>query len=103
MGDDLMRASSFMLPWSKINGKTENYDRELNYITGNNKISKRVINCDINKTNSTQLIKIWGINFKVDEFEESCSDGSLTLKNTYQVDAEGIVRRSKQYHSQTLD
>ena len=39
MGDDLMGSSSSMPPWSKINKKTEAYSRELNYITGNNKIS----------------------------------------------------------------
>lgn len=102
MGDDLMGASSSMPPWSKINQKTKTYSRELNHITGNNKISKNVFNCDIEKTNSGDIIKIWNINFKVDNFEESCSDGGLTLKNTYQVDSQGIVRRSKQYHSETL-
>ena len=102
MGDDLMGSSLSMPPWSNINKKTENYSRELNHITGNNKISKRVFNCNIEKTRSAELIRIWDINFKVDKFEENCSDGSLTLKNTYQVDTQGIVRRSTQYHSETL-
>ena len=102
MGDDLM-GSFFSIPnWSTINKKTENYSRELYHITGNNKISKSVFNCNIEKTSSTELIKIWDINFKVDKFKESCSDGSLTLINTYQVDTQGIVRRSVQYHSKTL-
>ena len=103
MGDDLMGSSSSMPAWSNINTKTEAYNRELNHITGNNKISKRIFNCNIEKTSSGDLIEIWGINFKVDKFEESCSDGSLALTNTYQVDTQGmIVRRSTQYHSETL-
>ena len=65
-------------------------------------MSKRIFNCNIEKTSSGDLIKIWDINFKVDKFEESCSDGSLMLTNTYQVDAQGVVRKSLQYHSQTL-
>ena len=101
MGDDLMASSSSMPPWSKINKKTEIYSRELNHITGNNRISKRIFNCNIEKTSSGDLIKIWDINFKVDKFEEGCSDGSLMF-NTYQVDTQGIVRRSTQHHSQTL-
>lgn len=102
MGDDLMGSSSAMPHWSNINRKTENYRRELDYITGNNKISKRIFICDIEKTNSGDFIKIWGINFKVDKFEESCSDSSFTFKNTYHVDTKRIVRRSSQYHSERL-
>ena len=102
MGDDLMGSSSSMPPWSNITKKTENYIRELNHITGNNKLSKSGFNCNIKKTSAEEQIKIWDINFKVDKFEENCSDGSFAFKNTYQVDARGIVRRSSQYHSETL-
>jgi hypothetical protein len=102
MGDDLMGSSSSMPPWSKINKKTKSYTRKVAHITGNNKIFKRVFNCDIEKISSKEFIKIWDVDFKVSKFEESCSDGSFTFKNTYQVDARGIVRRSSQYHSDTL-
>ena len=102
MGDDLMGSSSSMPPWSNINKKTEIYSRELSHITGNNKIFKRIFNCNIEKTSSGDLIKIWDINFKVNKFEENCSNGSLTLTNIYQVDTQEIVRRSIQHHSETL-
>ena len=102
MGNDLMGSSSSMPPWSKISNKTENYSRELSHIMGNNKISKSVFNCAIEKTSNEEQIKVWDINFKVAKFEESCSSGSLTFKNTYQVDIRGVVRRSSQYHSSTL-
>ena len=102
MGDDLMGSLSSMPPWSKINKKTETYIRELNHITGNNKISKRIFNCDIEKTSSGEKIEIWDINFEVDKFEEICSEGSFTFKNTYHVDGRGIVRKSSQYHSDSL-
>ena len=102
MGNDLMGSSASMPLWSKINKKTETFSRELNYITGNNKISKRVFSCNIEKTSSKEQIKIWDINFTVDNFEENCSDGSLIIKNTYQVDTKEIVRRSSQDHSETL-
>ena len=102
MGDDLMGSSSSMPSWSKINKETEIYSRELSHLNGNNRLSKRIFNCNIEKTSSGNLIKIWDINFKVDKFEESCSDGNLMLKNTYQVDTQGIVRRSTQHHGETL-
>ena len=102
MGNDLMGSLSSIPPWSKINKKTGTYKRELAYLMGNNKISKLVFSCDIKKTSSGDLIKIWDLNFKVDKFEESCSDGSFTVKNTFQVDNQNLVRRSTQYHSETL-
>ena len=102
MGDDLMGSSSSMPSWSNIKNKTRTYSRELNHLTGNNKIYKRVFSCDIEKTSSDEKIEIWDIKFKVDRFEENCTTGSSTFKNTYQVDAKGIVRRSLQYHSDTL-
>ena len=102
MGDDLMGSSSSMPSWSNINKKTGPYSRKLNHITGNNKISRRVFKCNIEKTSSTELIKIWDLNFKVTKFEESCNYGSFTFKNIYHVDTQGIVRRSLQYHSDTL-
>ena len=102
MGDDLMGSSSSMPVWSTIDKKTKPYHRELNHITGNNKISERIFKCVIKKTSSGNLLKIWDVNFKVVKFEESCSDGSLTLENIYHLDTQGIVRRSTQYHSETL-
>ena len=102
MGDDLMGSSSSMPPWSNINNKIEMYSRELNHIKGNNKMSRLVFSCNIEKSSSYKQIEIWDINFKVTKFEEQCSNNSLTFKNVYQVDTKGIVRKSLQYHSQTL-
>ena len=102
MGDDIMGSISMMPPWSKINKKTEAYSRELSYITGNNKISKHVFKCDIQKTSNGEVIKIWDINFKVAKFEENCLNSSLKIKNAYYVDNQGVVRRSSQYHSDTI-
>ncbi len=102
MGDDLMGSSLSIPPWSRLYKKTENYSRELKHITGNNMISKRIFNCNIKKTSSEELVRIWDITFKVAKFEEKCTSGSRTLKNNYYVDTKGIVRRSSQYHSDTL-
>ena len=102
MGDDLMGSTSSMPLWSKIKRKTETYSRELEHITGNNKISKRVFSCQVEKTSSKELIDIWDINFKVANFEEHCSNDRLAFKNVYHVDTQGIVRKSLQYHSETL-
>ena len=97
-----MGSTSSIPLWSKINKTTETYSRELIYINGNNEITKHVFNCDIKKIKSGELITIWDINFKVAKFEEECSNNILTFKNTYHADSQGIVRKSLQYHSETL-
>ena len=103
MGDDLMGSSSSMPTWSKINKNTENYSREFAHITGDNKISRRVFSCNIQKTSSAEIIEIWDINFKVARFEENCLNSNLKFKNTYYVDTKGVTRRSFQYHSEKIN
>ena len=102
MGDDLMGSSWSMPPWSKINHKTQTYSREFIHITGNNKILKRVFKCAIQKIGDEEVIEIWDIDFKVGMFEENCRNSNLNIKNIYYVDTQGIVRRSFQYHSDTI-
>ena len=102
MGNDLMGSFSYMPPWSEINTKIQTYSRELYHITGNNKIFTRVFSCEIKKTRTGELIKIWDKNFKTAKFEESCFNSSIKFQNSYLVDTQGIVRKSFQYHSETL-
>ena len=102
MGDDLMGSSSTMPAWSKIKNKKQIYIRELTYITGNNKILTHSLACDIQKSKIDKIIKIWDLKFNVAEFEENCFNNSFKFKNTYNVDSQDIVRRSTQYHSNTL-
>ena len=102
MGDDLMGSTSSKQAWSIISKQAKTYRRELFHITGNNKIAKRVFSCQVEKTSSKELIDIWDINFKVANFEEHCSNDKLAFKNVYHVDTQGIVRKSLQYHSETL-
>lgn len=102
LGDDLMGSSSLMPPWSKIKNKKQIYSREINHITGNNKILKRSLSCDIQKIGKKEVLKIWDVNFKVSVFEEYCRNSGLKFKNTYYIDTKGIMRRSLQYHSNSI-
>ena len=102
MGNDLMGSTSSMPPWSKIKNKTQIYNRELIYLTGNNKIFKRSFKCEIQRVGEKEIIKVWDVNFKVIKFEENCSNSSFKFKNTYFLDTKNIVRRSLQHHSNTI-
>ena len=102
MGDDIMGSSIFIPRWVKVNDNPSIYTRKVSYLTGNNKISARSFDCKMEKINQKEIIKIWDLKFQVVRFEENCLHKKLNIKNTYYVDFESIVRRSTQYHSDTL-
>ena len=59
MGDDLMGSSSSMPPWAKINENLIRYERKLIYMTGNNKILKRSLECKIQRNSLKKVIEIF--------------------------------------------
>lgn len=102
MGDDLMGGTSSMPPWSKLNNSNSVYNRTLYYLAGNNKILSVDMKCRIKKLNKKSIIDIWDVNFKVAEFQETCSLYKKKVTNTFFIDGSGIVRKSIQYHSETI-
>ncbi len=101
LGNDLMGSTSSMPPWSKIENKKQTYSREFSHITGNNKISKQLFDCEVVKNNDPEIIKVWGIDFNVSRYKEYCEAHDLKFTNSYYLDNNGIVRQSHQYHSET--
>ena len=101
LGNDLMGSTSSKPPWSKIKNKKQTYSREFSHITGNNKISKQLFDCEVIKNNDPEIIKVWGIDFTVSKYKEYCEVHDLNFTNSYYLDNNGIVRQSHQYHSQT--
>lgn len=102
LGDDLMGSTSSMPPWSKIKNKKQTYSRELSHLSGNNKMLKRFFECNIQKSSKKEVIEIWDLNFEVFTFKESCHNTVLKFKNTYYVDNQSVVRRSFQFHGDTI-
>ena len=102
MGDDLMGSTSSKPPWAKINDETQTYSRSVKYINGNNKIYERNFNCSIQKDSQQEEIEIWSAKFQVTKFDEICIFDQLKVKNTYYLDSREIVRKSIQYHSDSI-
>ena len=102
MGDDLMGANSAMLPWKQLENDQKNYKRQLQYLSGNNKIVTLNLTCKITKDSKRSTFKIWEVEFKATKFEENCKHNIGTIRNIYYLDDEMIVRKSFQYHSETL-
>ena len=102
MGDDLMGSFSSIPPWAKINYETEPYSRKMIYVTGNNRISEHIFKCDIQKSKFKEVINIWDLKFQVRRFEENCYDKNFGIRNVYYLDDDNIVRKSSQYHGDTV-
>ena len=102
MGNDIMGARSSMPAWSKIDNRPIFYKREVIYIDGNNKNSKLSLQCSISKSGKKEHLNIWNIGFDVTKFEEICQNKASMITNLYYLDSQEIVRRSTQYHSETI-
>ena len=44
----------------------------------------------------------WDVSFQVTKYTETCAHNGATLLNTYYVDDKALVRKSFQYHSDTV-
>ena len=101
MGDDVMGGKTSMPSWSKIDD-SNSFTRSSKYLSGNNQIYAKKFNCHVKKIANRRNINVWGVNFETKFFEEKCSSDEKNIINTYNIDSSGIVRRSRQYHSDTL-
>ena len=102
LGDDLMGAVSSIPPWSQLTESSISYKREVSYLSGNNETFSYNLNCKIKKNRQKEIVTIWGVDFKVSSFEENCIKQNIAITNLYYLDEKGIVRRSLQYHGETI-
>ena len=54
------------------------------------------------KNNQKLAVEIWDVKFDVTKFQEKCDYDDFEITNIYYVDDQGIVRKSSQYHGDTL-
>lgn len=101
MGDDVMSGHTEMPSWDSI-GKIKNYNRSLSYLHLDNKIFTRNLNCVIEKEKSSVMLTIFEANFLTNRYSEICTDIFGEISNIYFVDSKMILRKSKQYHSDTI-
>jgi hypothetical protein len=101
MGDDLMSTSGNLPNLNQINGSLS-YEKRQTWLSEDNQVSTLTLACVITLGSQPADIEIFNKIFQVLRAEENCHSEGLSVKNLYFLDASGIVRRSKQYHSKAL-
>ncbi len=101
MGDDIMGGSNKMPDFNKIKGKNF-YSRSLSYIEEDNKIKVHNFDCQIQKDKQPYEVDILNATHNVQDFIEICQGEFLSIRNSFSVDANNIVRKSYQYHGKTI-
>ena len=102
MGDDLMSSISQMPNWMEIKNKNNSYAKNLDYLSGNNKIITLYMKCKVSSNYKSEIIKIWDVSFIVKKYEEKCTHKDGLVTNEYYLDDRMVVRKSRQFHSPTL-
>ena len=101
MRGDLMGATSTMPDWSQIK-KSAKYKRSLVYLSGNNQTVNKKFTCELKTDGSRFSIIVFDLPISVKQYNEICSGDLNKITNIYFVDHKDIVRRSVQYHGNTL-
>lgn len=101
MDSDIIGGKTSMPNWQNITSSSE-YERQLFYLNGKNQLYSENFVCKMTKSNETTDLHIFEVSFKTVQFKEKCITGSRTVLNQFFVDNQGIVRKSIQYHSESV-
>lgn len=101
LGDDLMGGETNIPDWQEIKN-TISINREIAHLKNDNKLISRSMLCNVVPTKKKKYVTVFDLSFVVREYIETCSDSFGEIRNIYLVDNNNIVRKSKQYHSETL-
>jgi len=84
-----------------ISGSTE-YVKTQSWLSEDNQITSTNYSCTASVENAREKIIIFDKTFLVQRAIETCIDGDSKIGNEYFFERNGIVRRSRQFHSPAL-
>ena len=101
LGEDLMSSEGTFPSFHLISGSTE-YVKTQSWLSEDNQITSTNYSCTASVENAREKITIFDKTFLVQRAVETCKAGDSTIKNEYFFERNGVVRRSRQFHSPTL-
>ena len=101
LGEDLMSSEGTFPSFHLISGSAE-YFKTQSWLSEDNQITSTNYSCTASVENARKAITIFDKTFLVQRAVETCKAGDSTIKNEYFFERNGVVRRSRQFHSPTL-
>ena len=101
LGEDMMSSEGTFPSFHLISGSTE-YVKTQSWLSEDNQITSTNYSCTASVENAREKITIFDKTFLVQRAIETCIDGDSKTGNEYFFERNGIVRRSRQFHSPAL-
>ena len=101
LGEDMMSSEGTFPSFHLISGSTE-YVKTQSWLSKDNQITSTNYSCTASVEHAREKIIISDKTFLVQRAIETCIDGDSKIGNEYFFERNGIVRRSRQFHSPAL-
>ena len=101
LGEDMMSSEGTFPSFHLIAGSTE-YVKKQSWLSEDNQITSTNYSCTASVEHAREKIIIFDKTFLVQRAIETCIDGDSKIGNEYFFERNGIVRRSRQFHSPAL-
>ena len=101
LGEDLMSSEGTFPSFQLISGSTE-YVKTQSWLSEDNQITSTNYSCTASVEHAREKIIIFDKTFLVQRAIETCIDGDSKIGNEYFFERNGIVQRSRQFHSPAL-
>ena len=101
LGEDMMSSEGTFPLFHLIAGSTE-YVKQQSWLSDDNQITSTNYSCTASVEHAREKIIIFDKTFLVQRAIETCIDGDSKIGNEYFFERNGIVRRSRQFHSPAL-
>jgi hypothetical protein len=101
LGEDMMSSEGTFPSFHLISGSTE-YVKTQSWLSEDNQITSTIYSCTASVENAREKIIIFDKTFLVQRAIETCINGDSKIGNEYFFERNGIVRRSRQFHSPAL-
>ena len=101
LGEDMMSSEGTFPSFHLISGSAE-YFKTQSWLSEDNQTKSLNYSCTAAVESARKAIIIFDKTFLVQRAVETCKAGDSTIKNEYFFERNGVVRRSRQFHSPAL-
>ena len=78
------------------------YERQMAYLRFDNKTLINQYSCTLTDRNNLETTNLFDADFSVNHAQETCLGAAGSFVNGYYIDANGLVRKSRQYQGEKV-